>query len=108
MARIIVQGTKFECEKTENTIKNLFSKCDKKARVVTEDETMLVFDVYQERSGRDGFTDEEIDYALLCHASAVRRCNECPYRKESNCVEKLLADGSAWLSRKFRENPNIK
>ena len=104
MARIIIQGTKEECKKTENTLKNLFTKCDKKANLFTEDELMVVLDVYQERYGKDSFTDEEIDFALLCHSSAVQRCHECPYRKEPNCTEKLLADGALWFSRMAQKN----
>lgn len=99
MARVIIQGTKEECKKTENTLRNLFTKCDKKATVFTEDEVMLVLDVYQERYGKDGFTDKEIELALTCHTSAVQRCDICPYRKETNCSEKLLADGALWFTR---------
>ena len=108
MARIIIQGTKEECEKTENSLKEMFSKCDKKARVLTEDETMIVLDVYQERCGREGFSDEEIDFALTCCTNVNRRCKECPYRKENNCKEKLLADGALWLTRKIQNNTNAR
>ena len=107
MARIIIQGTKFECEKTETTIKNLFSKCDKKARVVTDDETMIVLDVYQERCGRDGFSDKEIEFALSCCTYVERKCQECPYRKETNCTDKLLADGSLWFTRMINKNKSV-
>ena len=108
MARIIIQGTKEECEKTENSLKEMFSKCDKKARVLTEDETMIVLDVYQERCGRDGFSDEEIDFALSCCSSAIQRCDLCPYRKEVCCKDKLLADGALWLTRKINKNPGVR
>ena len=108
MARVIIQGSKEECDKAYNSLQNVFSNCDKKARISTEGESMIVLDVYQERFGKDGFSDEEIDLALTCHSSAIRRCDLCPYRKEPGCTEKLLIDGSIWLTRKIKNNPEVK
>lgn len=99
MAKIIIQGEKEEIRKAESALKEHFSICSSVANVKIDGEHMAIVDVYSERLGTDRFSDEEIAKALDCHGNAIKRCHECPYRKEKDCSERLIIDGTVYIQR---------
>lgn len=100
MPKIIIQGSKEENEKAVSFLKENYDKFNKTV-VKTDDDVITVVDAYEERFGKDGFTDEEIDRACLLCCSAERRCSECPYKKEPNCKERVQIDYAAMIARRF-------
>lgn len=104
MAKIIIQGEKSEIKKAESAIREHFSITSTVANVKIDGEYMSIVDAYSERLDTDRFTDEEIQKALDCHSSAIRKCSECPYRKEKDCSDRLLMDGTVYVHRLFVKN----
>ena len=109
MATIIIQGSKLENEKAVAFLKehydvfkvNQIVSKEKMKNGETEENQITVIDAYSGRYGKEGFTDEEIDKANLCCISKERRCSECPYRKEKDCIEKVHIDYATLVSRKL-------
>ena len=108
MATIIIQGNFEESDKVVNALKNQFNVLNKKAIIPGVSENMTILDVYSEKFGKDGFSHFEIEKALRCCSDAERKCDSCPYRKESDCSEKVLLDGAKLISVLFSGGFNEK
>lgn len=106
MAKIIIQGEKREIQKAESALKEHFSITSTVANVKIDGEYMSIVDAYSERLETDRFSDEEIQKALDCHSSAVKKCSECPYKKEKDCSDRLLMDGTVYVHRLFVKKCN--
>ena len=103
MATIIIQGSKPERDRLRKGMELTFKNVKTMAQVQSvgkgESDGTTVLDVYFERVGRDEFTREEIELAMACHCAQQQRCNECPYRREPDCTERLLMDASIYVAR---------
>lgn len=106
MAKIIIEGREEEICKVQSSLNNLFGKVKKVAQFSVGDVKSVVFEVIQEESGDliNGFTEDEINLALSCHANKERDCEKCPYRKIKNCIEQLQIDGALMVSKMHSKN----
>ena len=99
MASVIVQGSSEETKKVVSALKNSFDVVNKRAIVPTSDGGMTIVEVFSERVGKDGYTQEEVLKGLNCCTNKEKSCSECPYRKEENCVNKMHMDSALVVSR---------
>lgn len=99
MAKIIIQGTKEEIKKTESVLKAHFSAYENKTTVQIDGEFTAIADAYLNRTGADGFSDEEIEKAATICGTANRNCPECPYFKEPNCEKAFIIDYTVYVNR---------
>ena len=101
MAKIIIEGREEELRKMQSLLKNLFSKVNKLAQFNVGDNKTVIFEAIQEPCGDliNGFTKEEIEQALSCHANKDMQCEVCPYRKIKDCYTELQTDAALMLSK---------
>lgn len=109
MAKIIIEGREEEICKVQSSLNNLFSKVKKLAQFNVGDVKSVVFEVVQEKVGDliNGFTEDEINLALSCHASKERNCEKCPYRKIKNCITQVQIDGALMIKKIQRKQLNV-
>ncbi len=103
MATVIIHGSKPERDRLRKGMESTFSNVKTMAEVQTpgkgESNGTTVLDFHFDRVGKDEFTAEEIELAMLCHSSKEQRCSDCPYRRETNCSERLLMDAAVYVTR---------
>ncbi len=101
MSTIIIQGKTEEGKKIVKALKAQFAVVNVKANVPSVDGCTTILDAFSEPLNREYFTDEEIDKALLCCSNAEKKCNECPFVKEPECKDRLLADAAVSVQRRL-------
>lgn len=99
MSTIIMHGSSEESKKVISALKAQFPTVNVKANVISTDGCSTIIETYSETLSKDQYSPAEIDKALLCCSSVEKRCVECPYKKEENCKDRLLADGAVWVQR---------
>ena len=101
MSTIILQGKPEESKKVVKALKTHFAVVNVKGTIPSVDGCTTVIDAFSETVNKDEYTSEEIDKALLCCASAEKRCSECPYVKEPGCKDRLLSDAAVSIQRRL-------
>lgn len=101
MSEIILQGNLEENKKTVSVLKSSFPKVKVKASVPSAVGNTTVLEVSSESAHKEEYSPEEIDKAMLCCSSVVKRCSECPYIMEKDCAERVKLDGAIMVSRIF-------
>ncbi len=101
MSEIILQGKLEENKKTVSVLKSSFPKVRVKASMPSAVGNTTVLEVSSEPAHKDEYSAEEIDKAMLCCSSIVKRCSECPYVMEEGCEKRLGLDGAIMVARIF-------
>lgn len=99
MTTIFIQGTKHETEKIIDVLKKSFHAVNKKASFNTENGLTVIAEVVEDVLDVDGFSPDEILKALTCCSNADRDCATCPYKKTSNCKDRLQLDGAILIGK---------
>ena len=101
MSEIILQGKLEENKKTVSVLKSCFPKVKVKASMPSVAGNTTVLEVSSEPAHKDEYSPEDIDKAMLCCSSIIKRCSECPYIMEDGCKNRLALDGAVMVSRLF-------
>lgn len=104
MTTIIIQGSKFEIEKTINVLKTSFPIISKKLSYTTEHGILQIVEVGAKPAGSvDKFSDDQALQALYCCANVVKDCARCPYREIEDCQKQMQIDGAIAVNNMLRK-----
>lgn len=104
MARIIIQGSKEETNKTIIALKDTFGTVSKKTSLQSDNSFTSIIDVeLQAYEKIHGYTHEEIMKGLECCSCKTKRCNECPFLKEEECSTTCITLASVCVNKMLQE-----
>lgn len=99
MTTLIIQGTKFETDKTLDVLKSTFHIVNKKTSYTSEMGLTSIVEIQADEMHVNSFSTDEILKALVCCSNAVRDCATCPYKKVNDCKKRLQLDGAVLITK---------